>query len=72
GWKFNHWELKGVPIRMEVGPKDLEKSQVMAVIRHSGEKKPMPLASLAQDTKELLDVIHDQMYQKYVNSSPFP
>lgn len=29
GWKFNHWELKGVPIRLELGPKDVKKSQVM-------------------------------------------
>ncbi|KAK0423422.1 hypothetical protein QR680_008137 [Steinernema hermaphroditum] len=64
GWKFNHWELKGVPIRMEIGPKDLDKSQVMSVIRHSGEKKAMPLASIAKNTKELLDVIHDDMYKK--------
>ncbi|MEM4396572.1 MAG: proline--tRNA ligase [Candidatus Woesearchaeota archaeon] len=38
GWKFNEWELKGIPLRIEIGPKDLEKKQVVAVLRHSNEK----------------------------------
>ena len=38
GWKYNHWELKGVPIRLELGPKDLEKQEVRAVLRHNGHK----------------------------------
>ncbi|KAJ1364925.1 hypothetical protein KIN20_025122 [Parelaphostrongylus tenuis] len=38
GWKFNHWELKGVPIRLEVGPKDLAADQVTAVLRHNFQK----------------------------------
>ena len=41
GWKFNHWELKGVPIRLEVGPKDVENKEVRVVIRHNGEKLQM-------------------------------
>lgn len=36
GWKYNHWELKGVPIRIEIGPKDVENKEVKVVIRHSG------------------------------------
>ena len=38
GWKYNHWELKGVPLRIELGPKDLEKEEVRAVRRNDGEK----------------------------------
>ena len=38
GWKFNHWELKGVPIRLEVGFKDLNKGEVTVVLRRTGEK----------------------------------
>ena len=38
GWKFNEWELKGVPLRMEIGPKDVEKGQVVLVRRDTGEK----------------------------------
>ncbi|TKR96053.1 hypothetical protein L596_010130 [Steinernema carpocapsae] len=64
GWKFNHWEVKGVPIRMEIGPKDLEKDQVLAVLRYNGEKKAMPLASLAEDTKALMNEIHHAMYER--------
>jgi len=38
GWKYNHWELKGVPLRMEMGPKDYEKQQIVVVKRNTGEK----------------------------------
>lgn len=38
GWKYNHWELKGVPLRIELGPKDLEKEEVRAIRRNDGEK----------------------------------
>uniref|UniRef100_A0A8R1DY16 proline--tRNA ligase n=1 Tax=Caenorhabditis japonica TaxID=281687 RepID=A0A8R1DY16_CAEJA len=64
GWKFNHWELKGVPVRFEIGPNDLEKNQVTAIIRHSGEKKQIPLDGIVASVKVLLDEIHAQMYQK--------
>ncbi|KAH7698060.1 Aminoacyl-tRNA synthetase [Aphelenchoides avenae] len=65
GWKFNHWELKGVPIRLEVGPKDLAKGQVLAVFRFSGEKRPLPLdGNLANTVLEALEEIHHAMYRK--------
>lgn len=48
GWKYNHWELKGVPIRLEVGPKDLQNKEVKVVIRHNGEKLQMKWENLAQ------------------------
>ena len=38
GWKYNHWELKGVPIRLDIGPKDIKKSEYVAVRRDNGEK----------------------------------
>ena len=55
GWKFSHWEMKGVPIRLEVGPKDLEKDQAMAVIRHNREKRSLSLSDIVETTKALLD-----------------
>ena len=75
GWKFNHWELKGVPIRVEVGPRDLAAHQVdilinngnakvTAVIRHSGEKKAIQLKGLDDAVEQLLVDIHRQMYDK--------
>lgn len=44
GFKFNEWEVKGVPLRIELGPKDLEKKQIMLARRDTSEKKPMPIA----------------------------
>lgn len=38
GWKFNNWELKGVPLRFEIGPKDLQSNEVRAVKRNDGKK----------------------------------
>ena len=46
GWKYNHWELKGVPIRLELGPKDVEKSEVRVVRRHDGNKSQVQWAGL--------------------------
>lgn len=43
GWKFNNWELKGVPVRVEIGFKDLAAQQVTAVIRYTGEKVSMKM-----------------------------
>ena len=47
GWKFNEWELRGVPLRMELGPKDLEKSQVVLARRDTREKSFVPMDGLA-------------------------
>lgn len=43
GWKFNEWELKGVPVRLEIGPRDISSGQVVAVRRDTGEKSPLLL-----------------------------
>ena len=48
GWKYNHWELKGVPLRIELGPKDLEKGQVRMVRRDNNEKEDVPWALVPQ------------------------
>lgn len=63
GWKFNHWELKGVPIRLEVGPKDLEKNQALAVIRFNGDKQPIALAVITKEIQNMLQAIHEGMYK---------
>lgn len=46
GWKFNDWEMKGVPIRLELGPKDIKSEQVLLVRRDTGDKKRIPWTSL--------------------------
>ncbi len=57
GWKFAEWELRGVPLRLEIGPKDLEKAQVFSARRDTREKAPIPLADLAVRVPVLLDEI---------------
>ena len=62
GWKYNHWELKGVPIRMEIGPKDVEGKKVMAVYRYNGEKHSISWEDLTQRIPAMLDEIQKGMY----------
>jgi prolyl-tRNA synthetase len=64
GWKFNEWELKGVPIRIELGPKDLAQGQVIVVRRDTGEKKPMPQESLALELPKMLEDIQASLFKK--------
>ncbi|MCC8356312.1 MAG: proline--tRNA ligase [Oscillospiraceae bacterium] len=64
GWKFAQYEMKGVPLRIEIGPKDLEKGQFVAARRDTGEKTFLPLESLETAVPALLDEIHESMFQK--------
>ncbi len=64
GWKFAQYEMKGVPLRIEIGPRDLENGQCVAVRRDSGEKTTLPLEGLEASVPELLDRIHDGLYEK--------
>jgi prolyl-tRNA synthetase len=61
GAKYYDWELRGVPLRLELGPRDLEKEQGVLVRRDSREKKPAPLATLGEEVEELLVHIQDDM-----------
>ncbi|MBN1386111.1 proline--tRNA ligase [Candidatus Woesearchaeota archaeon] len=64
GWKFNEWELKGIPLRIEFGPKDLEKDQAILVRRDTGDKLPVPLKDIGKNVPKLLEMIQDNLYQK--------
>jgi prolyl-tRNA synthetase len=64
GWKFNEWELKGVPIRIELGPKDLEKGQAVLVRRDTGEKMMIPQEEIALKVPELLEEIQTSLLAK--------
>jgi len=69
GFKFNDWELRGVPLRIEIGPKDVEKKVVTAARRDiAGRegKTPLPLENLGKQVSELLDSIQKNMYEKAV------
>jgi prolyl-tRNA synthetase len=57
GWKFAEWELRGVPLRLEIGPKDIEKAQVFSARRDTREKAAIPLAELATRVPALLEEI---------------
>ncbi|XP_031165306.1 bifunctional glutamate/proline--tRNA ligase isoform X2 [Sander lucioperca] len=64
GWKFNHWELKGVPIRLEVGPKDMKQSQCVAVRRDSGAKLTIPEAEVEKKLVAMLEDIQNSLFKK--------
>ena len=63
GWKYNEYEMKGVPVRVEIGPRDIENGVAVVARRDiKGDKRTVPLASLASELKTLLQEIHDNMY----------
>jgi prolyl-tRNA synthetase len=64
GWKFAEHEMKGVPLRIEIGPKDIENNQCMAGVRISGEKIAIALDELESKVSDLLDDIQKSMYKR--------
>ncbi len=64
GWKFAEYEMKGVPLRLEIGPKDIENNQCVIVRRDNGEKLFVSLDELEEKIPELLKAVHDGLYQK--------
>ena len=64
GWKFAEYEMKGVPLRLEIGPKDIENNQCVLVTRHDREKHVVPLDELETAIPALLQKVHDGLYQK--------
>ena len=64
GWKYNEWELKGIPIRIEIGPKDLEKKQAILVSRDTKEKKSIKLTSLKKQVEEELKQMQTRLFEK--------
>ena len=61
GWKFSEQEMRGIPIRVEIGPKDMEQNQAVIVRRDTREKIVVSLDELADRAKEILDVIQNDM-----------
>ena len=69
GWKFAEYEMKGVPVRIEIGPKDIEQGQCIVATRYNGEKQPVALdeayGTLVQTVQQLLDkTIPEGMFAK--------
>ncbi len=63
GWKFNEWEMKGVPVRIELGPRDIEAGKMLCARRDTLEKIEMPLANAADGVKALLKDIQKDMLE---------
>jgi len=66
GWKFAEWEMRGVPLRLEIGPKDIEKSQVLLARRDTREKLPTPIDGLATTIVSLLETIQNNLFERAV------
>ena len=64
GFKFNEWEMKGVPVRLEVGSRDMAQNVVTLVRRDSGEKIPVPKDKLGEEIPRLLDEIQKSLYSQ--------
>jgi len=64
GWKCSQWEMKGVPLRIELGPRDIESNVCVAVRRDSGEKITVSLDTLESSVTELLDAVQEGLYNK--------
>ena len=64
GFKFSEWELKGVPLRIEIGPRDVEAEQVVLVRRDNFEKKSVPATSVAEEASRLLDAIQKNLFER--------
>ena len=64
GWKFAEYEMKGVPLRLEIGPKDIENNQCVLVRRDNREKSFVSLDNLEESIEALLGQLHDALYEK--------
>ena len=64
GWKFAEYEMKGVPVRIELGPRDIENGNCVMVTRHDGKKEILPLENIAESLERKLKEVHDGLYVK--------
>ncbi len=64
GWKFNEWEMKGVPVRIELGPRDIEAGKMLCARRDTLEKVEMPLENAVNGVKELLSSVQKGLLEK--------
>lgn len=74
GFKFNEWELRGVPLRIEIGPRDIDKAQVILARRDTGEKTTVPQSEVVSHSAAMLDRIQSNMYaraKKFMEDNTF-
>ena len=64
GWKFAEQEILGIPVRIEIGPKDIENNQVVVVRRDNREKTIVPLPEIAVKLRDILETMQHEMYDR--------
>ena len=64
GWKYAEWEMRGVPVRLEIGPKDIEKAQVMLARRDTREKMSAPMETVVPFVTDLLEAIQKNLFER--------
>ena len=64
GWKFNEWEMRGVPLRMEIGPRDVQNNSVVLARRHDRFKESIPVDALETRLPQLLEEIQQALFQR--------
>jgi prolyl-tRNA synthetase len=64
GWKFNEYEMRGTPIRIEIGPRDLENGQAILASRVSGEKRIVAIDNIVAEVQQMLTDVHNELYQR--------
>jgi prolyl-tRNA synthetase len=64
GWKFSEWEMRGVPLRVEIGPKDIEKKAVLVARRDTREKQSVPMDGLGDRLRTLLDDVQRNLFER--------
>jgi len=75
GWKFNQWEMKGVPVRVEIGPKDVQKNQIVVVRRDIKDKQFIPMDNAGDVIVTLLETIQKDLFNRaleFRNQNTFP
>lgn len=64
GWKFSQYEMKGVPLRLEIGPRDIENNSCVLVSRVTREKTVVSLDNLTEAVQQALDTVHEELYNR--------
>ncbi|MCI3918986.1 proline--tRNA ligase [Paenibacillus sp. TRM 82003] len=64
GWKFNEYEMRGIPVRIELGPRDLENGQAVLASRVSGEKRVVSLDNIVAEVQQMLADVHQELYDR--------
>ena len=68
GWKYSHYEMKGVPLRLEIGPRDIENNSCVLVSRVSRQKTFVSLDNIVEEIEKALEAVHNELYERALNN----